>query len=126
MWNTSNTAVELGPRPRLLAPREVARALLDLRIRLGVALLEREITSVGELELLEQDSAEWHHENREVLGQLFDSDQPRDEYRAAWSSVTLAIDPTPEQELRLEHKDLRERCDRLRTLWARLEDFEEA
>jgi hypothetical protein len=80
---------------------------------------------VGELELLEQDSAEWHHENREVLRQLFDSDQPRDEYRSAWSSVPLAINPTPEQELRLAQKDLRERCDRLRALWARLDDFEE-
>lgn len=66
--------------PKLKMSKDEAEQLLDGRIKLGIKLYEKEVSSNNELEDLKREYKKWNSYNRDLLKKMFTSDKIKNEY----------------------------------------------
>lgn len=107
--------------PELQVSREQAGQKISDRIKMGEELLVRPITSVGQIESLENDYRRWNSYNTDMLRQLFNADKFADEY-SWWPGIGISLhDKSPAERVEARREDIREKIHRLESIRDRLE-----
>jgi predicted nucleotide-binding protein len=106
---------------RLLVPLDDAREKLAVRIERGVALREAVIKSRAQLEQAEADFSKWNDYNRELLRQLFTSDEIANEYSHSLTGPFVVFQPDLGRDIREFRETLHGKVTRLESIAERLE-----
>jgi hypothetical protein len=113
------------PRPRLRKSREEAKRLLDYQISIGEEIARRITGSYlsGGADALEKEISRWSSYNRELLHQLFDTDEVADGYGAVFAAWVSRYESEHEK-LRRAHDSLSNRINELKAVAGKLDLYE--
>lgn len=107
--------------PELQVSRDEATQKINERIAGGEDLFARQVTSVEQLDVAENDYRRWNNYNAELLKRLFTTHKFAEEY-SWWGAVVMSMyGKSPAEKLEDHKKEIREKIHRLESVRDRLE-----